>query len=422
MGDRSQWGGSGIEREPAASGARIERDAGVGSDGRVCPINIFIEEAFMKDRHGRSALWSAVMGCVGAVMLSGTAHALPTTDSFVLGGNLNNAGSVHGLVSLQSFPSVTQDVQYLSSGVPTEKTFTGVPLYNFLTSPTGGGGINSVSGPPGTSTSNLHLRDFVVVTGSDSYRAVISAGEINPNFGNKQSLIAYQEGTPPGSLGDDGFARVTVPGDIRGGRYVSNIFRVDVFSASTQSRINAIDQSGLSNVFALDGQVNTPRLFNLEALQALPSVTITTPNDRTFTGVPLWDLLHHELGGGGIIENPEVRNDILGKYVVATGTDGYKAVVALGEFHPGFGANDILVAFDEIEGNDPGLGTAGFARLVVPGDERNGRWVSNLIGLEVFDAPPTVVPIPGAAILFATGLGGLLWRIGSRQKTMTTTV
>lgn len=89
----------------------------------------------MKDRHGRSALWSAVMGCVGAVLLSGTAHALPTTDSFVLGGNLNNAGSVHNLASLQSFPSVTQNVQYLSSGVPTEKTFTGVSLYEFLTSP-----------------------------------------------------------------------------------------------------------------------------------------------------------------------------------------------------------------------------------------------------------------------------------------------
>lgn len=240
-------------------------------------------------------------------------------------------------------------------------------------------------------------------------------------------MIAYGEGAPSnlqplGPGGEDGFARVTVPGDIRGGRYVSNIFRVDVFSASTQSRINAIGQSGLSNAFALDGQVNTPRLFNLESLQALPSVTITTPNDRTFTGVPLWDLLNHELGGGGIIENPDARNDILGKYVVATGVDGYKAVVALGEFHPGFGANDILVAFDEIEGNDPGLGTAGFARLVVPGDERNGRWASNLIGLEVFDAPPTVVPIPGAAILFATGLGGLLWRSNSRRKAATATV
>ena len=45
-------------------------------------------------------------------------------------------------------------------------------------------------------------------------------GEIDPGVENKQVLMAYAENGQP--LGDSGFARLVVPGDTHGGRYVSN--------------------------------------------------------------------------------------------------------------------------------------------------------------------------------------------------------
>lgn len=366
-------------------------------------------------RSSRAMPWVAAAGLACVVLSSSAAQALPTTDSFTLSGIVNNQGT-YNLSNLQAFTPVTQTDTYLAGSTPVTQDFTGVTMYNFLNDAgvNGGGGIITTPG-----VNNDQLRDYVVVTGSDGYRTVTSVGEIHPNFGQTQSLIAYEQANPSGStptsLGNDGFARTTAPVDIRGGRYVSNIARIDVFSANTISQIQGTG-GGLSQSFALAGQIVNPRAFNLTDLQALPSITRTvsvlsggnpTPQNRTFTGVSLWTLLTNAAGGGGIITDASVKNDILGKIVVATGSDGYKATFSLGEFNPLFGADDIMVAYDE---SGAGLGTAGFARLVVPGDVRAGRFVSNLVGLEVLNAPLTPVPVPGAALLFATGLGGLVCR------------
>lgn len=361
----------------------------------------------------RSRSWVAIAGLACSILTSGVAQALPVTDSFFLNGFVNNSGSVVDLADLQSFSPVTQTVTYQAGSSTVTQDFTGVPLWNFLNDAgaNGGGGLAPLTPPPSTPTQNAQNRMYVVTTGSDGYRAVTSIGEINPNFGNTPSLVAYQQANPPGStptnLGNDGFARTTAPVDIRGGRYVSNIFRMDVFDALPQSQINAIPGGGISQSFALAGQINNPGTYNLAALQALPQTTIVTDGGRTFTGVSLWSLLTGAAAGGGIITDPNVKNDILGKIVVATGSDGYKQIFSLGEFDPNFGAEGILVAIDESGG---GLGTSGFARMVAPGDIRAGRWVSNLIGLEVLDAPPTPVPAPAALLLFATGLGGVAVR------------
>lgn len=363
-------------------------------------------------RSRTASLRSAFAAVACTALLTVPAHALPTTDSFTLSGIVNNPGTFN-LSSLQAFTPVTQTDTYLAGSTSVTQDFTGVPLYNFLNDAgvNGGGGIVLTPG-----VNNDALRDYIVVTGSDGYRTVTSVGEIHPNFGQSQSLIAYQQANPSGStptgLGNDGFARTTAPVDIRGGRYVSNIARIDVFSANASSQIQGTG-GGLSQSFALAGQIVNPRAFNLADLQALPQITRTvsvlsggnpTPQVRTFTGVSLWTLLTSAAAGGGIITDASVKNDILGKYVVATGSDGYKAVVSLGEFNPSFGADDILVAIDESGG---GLGTAGFARLIVPGDVRAGRFVSNLVGLEVLGAPLTPVPVPAAVWLFGSGLAAM---------------
>jgi hypothetical protein len=70
------------------------------------------------------------------------------------------------------------------------------------------------------------LRFIVVVTGSDGYEAIFGAGEIDPEFGGDQIIIAYTENGQ--SLGQDGFAKIIAPGDKAGGRFVSNIVKIEV--------------------------------------------------------------------------------------------------------------------------------------------------------------------------------------------------
>jgi len=55
---------------------------------------------------------------------------------------------------------------------------------------------------------------------------VFGAGEIDPSFGGNQIMVAYATGGA--SLGADGFARIVVPGDKAGGRFVSNIVEIEV--------------------------------------------------------------------------------------------------------------------------------------------------------------------------------------------------
>jgi hypothetical protein len=115
--------------------------------------------------------------------------------------------------------------------------------------------------------------------------------------------------------------------------------------------------------------------------------------------VSLWTLLTD----AGIVTNPAIKNDILNYYVLATGSDGYEAIFSLGELDPMFGGTGLpdLIAYAV---NGGPLGPDGFARVVVPGDNFGGRYVSNLVSLEVIDA---VVPEPGTLLLVVTGLMGM---------------
>lgn len=55
------------------------------------------------------------------------------------------------------------------------------------------------------------------------------------------------------------------------------------------------------------------------------------------------------LSNAGLITNPDIKNGLLGKYLVTTGSDGYKAVIALGEIYPRFGNNNSLVALARMD-------------------------------------------------------------------------
>lgn len=348
-------------------------------------------------------IWPAVLACAG-LALSATEPALaaPTTTSFDLTGAVNSPAT-YGLANLQALPATTESVTYGTGSGPVSATFTGAPLYSLLSA----AGLQAPTG-----AKNGTLRDVMVATGSDGYAVAFSEGELDPRFGGKAArpdLVAYRVNGAP--LGADGFARTVAPGDSLGGRYVSNLSSLQVVQAPN----NPAQGGGPSTNFAFSGLVSHPASYNEATLAALPSVTESvtytaggSPVSASYTGVSLWTLLT----AAGLVTDPAVKNDELRDYVLATGSDGYEATFSLGELDPRFGGSASapdLVAYAE---NGQPLGADGFAQLVVPGDAAGGRYVDNLISLQVIDSTAVAaVPEPGSLALLLPGLAGLVaWR------------
>jgi len=121
-------------------------------------------------------------------------------------------------------------------------------------------------------------------------------------------------------------------------------------------------------------------------LKAMPHVTLTVHNshtnaDETYSGVRLADLLIKM----GAPLGSELHGGALASYIVATGSDGYQAVLALGEVDPGFHPGEVLVA-DAMDGK-PLDAHSGPLKLVVSEDKRPARSVRNLTMIEIKAAP-----------------------------------
>jgi hypothetical protein len=122
-------------------------------------------------------------------------------------------------------------------------------------------------------------------------------------------------------------------------------------------------------------------VFTAATLKDYPHQTVTifdhhTNANETYSGVPLVDLLAHL----GVPHGKDLMGKVLADYVVATGSDGYKSVVALGEIDPEFHPGMVLVA-DGMDGKP--LDKAGPFRLVVTEDKRPARSVRNLVRVEL---------------------------------------
>lgn len=117
-------------------------------------------------------------------------------------------------------------------------------------------------------------------------------------------------------------------------------------------------------------------------LAALPHKTITVYNvhikaNQTFAGVPLIDLLTPL----GVPAKPHGKD--LELYLVAEGSDGYKAVYSLAEVNPDLNDSTVMVA-DTLDGSP--LTGSGPLQLVTTGDKRPARWVRNLVAVRVLTA------------------------------------
>ena len=290
--------------------------------------------------------------------------------------------SVYNLPYLTPVTDVT--TTYAAAGAPVTDSYTGVKLWDLLND---AGGVNV------TAAKNDILSKYVVATGSDGYKAAFSLGEINPSFGDQPVLVAYADAAGQlGPTGSDGLARMVVPGDVAGGRYVSDLVSLQVGSLLEPSTPGP---GGVSDQFTLSGDIADPATFTPITLPDLVTPQMETATylsgagsvTDTYTGVSLWTLVQKS----GVLTDPSVKNDILQFGVVATGSDGYRALISMGEIDPAFGNQPDLVAYADTQGQLGPGGIDGATRLVLPGDHAGGRYVSNLVDLRVVDL---TAPIP----------------------------
>ncbi len=121
--------------------------------------------------------------------------------------------------------------------------------------------------------------------------------------------------------------------------------------------------------------------LGIAQIQALPAITITAafgtahgPFKAVFTGPLLWTVLTATRAVDAEHPKLAVRQSAL-----ITGSDGYAAVLALGEIAPAFEDKKIILA---TRMNGQYLGPQ-HLRIVVPGDKMGGRSVRDVVRIAV---------------------------------------
>ena len=107
---------------------------------------------------------------------------------------------------------------------------------------------------------------------------------------------------------------------------------------------------------------------------ALAFETEHGPQQAEFEGPLLWTVLAQANAVDPAMAREQVRQSVL-----ITGSDGYSAVLGLGEISPSFEGKQVIIA-ERMDGQPLG---PGHLRLVVPGDRRGGRSVRDVAGIAI---------------------------------------
>ena len=169
-------------------------------------------------------LVSVVAAIASVITLSGaTASAAPAPAAGQVAADqrivLQIIGAVQqrlrlGIDQLEQLPQQTVTVTYQSGSGSQTHTYVGPLLSDVL---------NLARPDFDPAVRNDKLRYSVTATGGDGYQAAVAWAEFDPDFAGKNILVAVTEdGTPMA----DGRPRLVVPGDLRGGRYVSGLVRL----------------------------------------------------------------------------------------------------------------------------------------------------------------------------------------------------
>jgi DMSO/TMAO reductase YedYZ molybdopterin-dependent catalytic subunit len=322
-----------------------------------------------KPRNLTLALSALTLGAIGLVQGCASRTGDPTRVELACGVQAPAAAS---MVDLSAQGPVQQKVVFQDGSGPQARSYTGAAAWPLLQA--------CALGAAGTADPHAQrvasLGRYVLASGADGYSAVFSVGELHPDFGNKGSLVAYADGEAPGGEGGASL-RFTAPGDVQGGRYVAGLTRLEVRASGSVGKGSG---AAAPRAVQLLGAVKNSVQLDEAALARLPAVTQVV-GGRRYTGADLWSVL---TSVAGLEADGDSGANVQSMYLVATGADGYQALVSLGEMSPALGNRQVLIAY-RLDGQPL---ARGMARLVVAGDGKAGRSVSGLEAVEVFAAAP----------------------------------
>jgi hypothetical protein len=166
--------------------------------------------------------WCLGLALLAATTLAAAAQEPAASAAAGLPGTILS-GSGHPAIrltaaDLASRPQTELAISYQASTGRYSGTFRGVLLWTLL----------SDAGLLGAGDPHAVLRQIVVVTGRDGYTVVFGAGEIAPELGNRQILLATELGGR--ALPNSENLRLAVPGDKRGARSVRDVVSIAVRS------------------------------------------------------------------------------------------------------------------------------------------------------------------------------------------------
>jgi hypothetical protein len=254
---------------------------------------------------------------------------------------------------------------------------------------------------------NDELRYWIEATGTNGSAVELTAGEIDPSFGNKPAIL---------SISENGSAlpspRLIVPGDATGARDIQDVANVTVGRAAPQLSGSVSDTAACTpapftapvsptpadGTVVINGAVAHPETLTYAQLGALPQVTQTDSflgphgtSTNTETGPTLFDVVSTADPRFGFCDANALRF-----YVEVTSSeDGYASLVSWAEIDPRYDGNPVLLSLTE-NGHST-LTTDTDPRLTVPGDVHGGRYVSGAAVITVFRAPRAAA-LPGCGL------------------------
>lgn len=133
----------------------------------------------------------------------------------------------------------------------------------------------------------------------------------------------------------------------------------------------------------------TPLHADMALLETLPFSVVEAEDHGKpgrWRGVPFAELLRL----AGAPTGDAVRGPNLAKYILVTAADGYRVVFSLGETSPEFGGNMLTLAWER--DGAPLSAEEGPFRIIASGDRKQGRWIRQVVKVELLDAPGVSAP------------------------------
>ncbi|HMK78243.1 MAG TPA: hypothetical protein VK438_01270 [Xanthobacteraceae bacterium] len=337
---------------------------------------------------------AASEAAAGSVVLTGPdnldgAYTPSQIAAEATGANTVNFGGLTG-ITLWSFLGGSDTTTSTTNSSGTTKNYGQIVTFN----PTGA-----------NSNPNFDLRYYVVGSGGNGAQTAVSLGQIDPGFVGTASpvpFVAFQ--TTGGSLLPT--PQLVIPNGPAGST-IQNLTSLQL------GFVPALPQGpgGQSKGVTITGNVGSPNTTYTQFPGGFTPTTLNVLNSSnqitdTYTGIPLATLLNVPASVG-----------LNGQIVVASATDGYQVVYSLDELLNADGSANpnALLAYAATGTDFPG---DGIARTITgqDGPFKHGRWVSNVLELDVESA---ATPVPAALPLFVTGLGALGlfgWRRKARRS------